>query len=57
MYFSLILILVLKYILPRIITTLEINATIERTFDLSRRIGFHAYTQSNRYERLLVLEH
>jgi ligand-binding SRPBCC domain-containing protein len=39
--------------LPRIITTVEINAPIERTFDLSRSIDFHAYTQSNRYEKAI----
>jgi ligand-binding SRPBCC domain-containing protein len=39
--------------LPRIITTVEINAPIERAFDLSRSIDFHAYTQSNRGEKAI----
>jgi hypothetical protein len=49
----LILILLLNYILPRIITTVEINAPIERAFDLSRSIDFHAFTQSSRDEKAI----
>lgn len=36
--------------MPRIITTIKINAPIERVFDLSRSLDFHAYSQKHRKE-------
>ncbi len=36
--------------MPKIITTIEVDAPIEIAFDLSRSIEFHAYTQTHRNE-------
>lgn len=40
--------------MPKIVTTVEINAPIERAFDLSRSIDFHAFTQANRAEKAIA---
>ena len=37
--------------MPKIITTIDINAPIELAFDLSRSIEFHSFTQSHRKEK------
>ena len=39
--------------MPKIITTIEIDAPIERVFDLSRSIDFHAFSQKHRNERAI----
>ena len=36
--------------MPKIITSIDINAPIDLAFDLSRSIDFHAFTQSHRNE-------
>lgn len=39
--------------MPKIITSILINSTLERAFDLSRSIEFHAYSQSHRKEKAI----
>ena len=40
--------------MPRIVTTTEINTPVERAFNLSRSIDFHAYTQSHNKEKAVA---
>lgn len=37
--------------MPKIVTSVTINTSLERAFDLSRSIDFHAYSQRHRYEK------
>jgi len=40
--------------MPKIITTITVNAPIDRVFDLSRSIDFHMYTQKHRDEKAIA---